>query len=235
MVNTKLTGLLCLICSFSLLLTGCETDLDLEFNAIPKLTIISNLNPDNPEGQRVYVYATQSPSDSSKFYTPEDLLVNVTEVESQTTFLLDTATYLDKITFKFPEGFIKAGFTYSITAFAPGFDIVQATTAIPHPSTISNLEIQDVSIEQSNAHEFKKIIHYKLSFDIDHFESNYYHLVFYNEYYGIENLFIVDPEPTEHQHFIQHYEYGVLIDGQDLKENEPLVFDFQDWEVNNNK
>src|SRR5688500_9331293 len=125
MVNTKLTGFFSLICGF-LLLTGCETDLDLEFNAIPKLTIISNLNPDNPEGQQVYVYATQSPSDSSKFYTPEDLVVNVTEVESQTTFLLDTST--DRTTFQFPDGFIKAGFTYSITAFAPGFDIVQATT-----------------------------------------------------------------------------------------------------------
>lgn len=234
MVDKKLTGFFYLIFSGCLFLTSCETVLDLEVQSIPKLTIISNLNPDNPAGQRVYVYATQSPSDSSKFYTPEDLVVNVTEVESNTTFLLDTSIFEGKTTFKFPSGFIKAGFTYSITAFAPGFDIVQATTVIPRPSTISNLEIKDIRIEQSDAHEFKKIIRYKLSFDIDNFESNYYHLVFYNEYNGRENLIIVDPEPTDHQPFIQHYEYGVLIDGQDLDLNKPLVFDFQDWEINNN-
>jgi hypothetical protein len=235
MVDKSLTAISYLIFSGFLLLTSCETVLDLELHAIPKLTIISNLNPGNPAGQRVYVYASQSPTDSSKFYTPEDLVVNVTEVESNTTFLLDTSIYQGKTTFKFPAGFIKAGYTYSITAFAPGFDIVQATTFIPRPSTISNLEIKDVKIEQSDAHEFKNIIRYKLSFNIDNFESNYYHLVFYNEYNGLDNLFIVDPEPSDdYQAFIQHYEYGVLIDGQDLEINKPLVFDFQDWEINNN-
>ena len=58
MVDKKLTGILYLICSGFLLLTSCETVLDLELHAIPKLTIISNLNPDDPAGQRVYVYAS---------------------------------------------------------------------------------------------------------------------------------------------------------------------------------
>ncbi|HUR31183.1 MAG TPA: hypothetical protein VMZ69_07100, partial [Saprospiraceae bacterium] len=53
-----------------LLLTACESTLDFELNAVPKLTIISHLAPDNSTGQHVYVYATQSPSDPSKFYTP---------------------------------------------------------------------------------------------------------------------------------------------------------------------
>lgn len=235
MVVNKLNGFLYLLFLSAIGMGGCETVLDFELNPVPKLTIISHLNPDNPIGQQVYVYATQSPSDSSKFYTPENLVVDVTEVESQTTMRLERFDTSGKTTFKFPPGFIKAGFTYSITAFAPGFDIVQATTVIPRPSTISNLAITDVKIEQSDAHEFKKIIHYKLTFDINHFESNrYYHLVFYNEYKDLPGVYIVDPEPSDHQPFIQHYEYGVLVDKFDLEEGRPLTFQFKDWEINNN-
>lgn len=219
---------------------ACETSLDFELHAVPKLTIISHLSPDNSTDQRVYVYASQTPTDSSHFYTPDDLVVDVTESasgvhsESDVTIRLDTTYTNGKLYFTFPIGFVKAGYRYSITAFAPGFDIVQATTVIPKPSTITNLSIRDVLIEQSEAHEFKKIIRYKLVFNIDHFESNrYYHLVFYNQYKGLEDLYLVNPQPSDNQPFIQHHDYGVLVDRKDLNEGEPLTFEFQDWVVNN--
>ncbi len=216
-------------------LAACESTLDVQPNPVPKLTIISHLTPDNPASQRVYVYATQSLSDSSNFYTPDNLVVDVTEMESGIVIRLDTTIDQGKIYFEFPAGFLKAGFRYSITAFAPGFDIVQATTVIPKPSSISNLSIQDISIIQSGAHEFKKIIRYKVVFNIDHYESNrYYHLVFYNEYRDQPGFRLIHPEPSDHQHFIRHYDYGVLLDSHDLPEGEPLTFEFQDWVINNN-
>lgn len=218
-----------------MLLAGCETVLDIHLDAVPKLAIISHLNPENPDGQHVYVYATLSPSDSSKFYTPEDLVVDVTEVESAEVIRLDTAFYEGKITYRIPPGFLKAGYTYSITAFAPGFEIVQARTIIPKPSTIRDLSVHDINIQQSGAHEFKRIIRYQLSFNIDHYESNrYYHLVFYNEYKDLPGIYVVNPEPSDDQPYIQHYEYGALIDKLELDENKALTFKFRDWVVNNN-
>lgn len=218
-----------------LAVTACETSLDFELHMVPKLTIISHLSADINTDQKVYVYASQSPTDSSHFYTPDDLVVDVTEVDSDITIRLDTTFADGKMHFKFPVGFLKAGFTYSITAFAPGFDIVQATTIIPKPSTITDLSIKDMLIEQSEVHEFKKIIRYKLVFNIDHFEGNrYYHLVFYNQYKGLDNYYLVDPQPSDHQPFIQHYDYGVLLDKEDLTEGEPLTFEFKDWAVDNN-
>jgi len=220
---------------FLLLLAGCETSLDFQLNAVPKLTIISNLAPDSSEGQRVYVYATQNLSDSSNFYTPDNLVVDVTELESKVTLRLDTTLDDGKAYFKLPSGFLKAGFTYSITAFAPGFDIVQATTVIPRPSTISNLSIKNIKIEQSDLNEFKKNVRYTLQFNIDHFESNqYYHLVFYNEYIGLEKPYIINPELSDNQTFIHHYDYGVLINRNDLVEGQPLTFNFVDWVVRDN-
>ena len=218
-----------------LVMTGCESTLDLPQSVVPKLTIISHLNPDNPEMQRVYVYASQSASDPNKFYTPEDLIVDITEVESKNTARLEALLEDGKKKFKIPSGFLKAGYNYNISAFAPGFDIVQATTEIPKPSTISDLLIQDVRINQSEAHEFKKIIHYKVTFNIDHFGSNqYYHLVFYNEYRGDPNLYLLNPEPSDNLPFLQHYEYGVLLDRSELPAGEPLAFDFKDWIVHDN-
>lgn len=238
-MEIRASNILCIIPISLLLLAGCETSFDFQLNAVPKLTIISHLAPnsvpDNWESQRVYVYATQSPSDTSNFFTPDDLVVDVTEEETKITVRLDTTAQGGKIYFEFPEGFLKAGFTYSITAFAPGFDIVQATTYIPKPSTISDLRIQDINIEQSAAHDFKKILRYKVVFNIDHFEGNrYYHLIFYNQYEGILNKYhIIDPKPSDDQPFLQHYEYGVLIDKDELDINQPLTFEFQDWVIDN--
>ncbi len=219
-----------------LALAACETSLDFELHVVPKLTIISHLSPDSGTDQRVYVYASQTPTDSSRFYTPDDLVVDVTEVESDITIRLDTTFANGKMYFRVPVGFLKAGFKYSITAFAPGFDIVQATTVIPKPSTITNLSIRDVLIEQSEAHEYKKIIHYKVVFNIDHFETNrYYHLIFYNQYKGLNNFYLVEPEPSDSQPFIYHYDHGVLVDREDLNEGQPLTFEFKDWVVTNNE
>src|SRR5688572_635509 len=111
-----------------MLLAGCESTLDFQLNAVPKLTIISHLTPDNSTGQQVYVYATQSPSDPSKFYTPDNLVVDITEEESEVTKRLDQKVEDGKVTFVIPSNFLKAGLRYSITAFAPGFEIVKATT-----------------------------------------------------------------------------------------------------------
>lgn len=219
----------------ALLSNSCETVLEFELDAPPKLTIISHLAPDAPDGQRVHVFASLNPSDPSQFYTPDNLVVDVTEEESHITVRLEPVPEGDKVYFVFPDNFLNAGSNYSITAFAPGFDPVQASTFIPKPSSISNLVIKDLQIEQSGQHEFKKIIRYKLEFMIDHFESNqYYHLVFYNQYAGLEGAFLVDPELTDAQPFIQHYDYGILIDRADLSDGEPLSFHFQDWAVNNN-
>lgn len=217
-----------------LVFTACETVVEFELDQSPQLTIISQLTPDAE--QRVYVYATQSPSDSTSFYTPDNLVVDVTEVDSDSTIRLAASQEKNKVYYTIPAGFLKAGHKYSIMAFAPGFDIVKAETFIPKPSTISNLTIKDVVIEQSDAHDFKKIIHYKLSFDIDHFESNrYYHLIFYNAYEGKENLFLLEPESSDEIPFIRHYEYGVLVDKLDLDPGAPLTFQFQDYVLNDNK
>ena len=149
---------------------------------VPRLTILSHLSPGSPEKQRVYVYASQSPGDSSKFYTPEDLKVDITEIETDNTITLDRIIDDGKTYFEFPSGFLKEGHSYRIIAFAPGFDIVQASTEIPRPSTIENLIIRDFTIEQPNSQVFKRIIRYKVEFDINHVEPNrYYHLVFTNQ------------------------------------------------------
>lgn len=217
-----------------LVFAACETVVEFELDGVPQLTIISQLTPDAE--QRVYVYATQSPSDTSSFYTPENLIVGITELDTDSAINLTMGIENNKSYFTIPQGFLKAGYQYSITAFAPGFEIVQATTRIPKPSTISNLAIKDVVIEQSDAHDFKKIIHYKLSFDIDHFESNrYYHLIFYNAYEGKEKLFILEPESSDEIPFIRHYEHGVLIDKNDLEIGAPLTFTFKDWVVDGNR
>jgi hypothetical protein len=213
--------------------TACETVVEFDLDRVPQLTIISQLTPDAE--QKVYVYATQSPSDSTTFYTPENLVVDVTEVESDSTIRLEASQENNKVFYTIPSGFLKEGHKYSIMAFAPGFEIVEAETWIPKPSTISNLVIKDVVIEQSDVHDYKKIIHYKLAFDIEHFESNrYYHLIFYNAYEGIDQLFLLEPESSDKIPFIRHYEYGVLIDKNDLELGAPLEFEFKDWVVNNN-
>jgi len=220
---------------FSLVvLSSCETTLDLQLNGVPKLTIICHMNPEGDVSQRVYVYATQSPSDSSSFFTPDNLVVDVTEEESQVTVRLNPTTDEGGDYFEFPAGFLHAGSSYSITAFAPGFDIVEATTSIPRPSTISNLIIKDFFIQQSDVHDFKQNVRYKVQFDINHFENNhYYHLIFYNKYKN-DDIKLVYPEPTDDQPFIKHYEYGVLLDSRNLTEGQPLTFEFRDFVLDDN-
>jgi hypothetical protein len=172
------------------------------------------------------------PSDSSKFNIPDDLEVFVTEIETETTIQLKTAVDKEKVFFRIPEGFLKAGSGYRISAQAPGYESVHATTIIPMPSSIYDLSVKTIIIEQSELNLSKKILRYTLQFKIDHFESNqYYHLVFYNEYFGVPGAWIIDPELSDNQTFIHHYDYGVLVDRDDLEEGQPLAFNFVDWVV----
>ena len=223
---------LILTLSLGLFISGCETSLELPNNNLPKLTIISHLSSNGWEKQRVFVYASQSPLDSSQFITPANLDVEVTELETDYSIRLELSDEPGNSYFEFPKDFLKQGFSYSISAYAPGYESVHATTTIPTPSTISNLNVHDVSIEPSTKNEFKSILRYKLDFDINHFESNrYYHLVFYNLYVeGIDSLWlIVDPQLSDDQPFLHHYDFGILIDRDDLVPGEPLDFNFVDW------
>ena len=229
------TNLILLVLSSMLIISGCETTLEFpEQNLAPKLTIISHLTSTDTLGwetPRVFVYASQSPSDSSTFVTPDNLDVEVTELETDYSIRLDLSNIGGESFFNFPKDFLKEGFSYTISAFAPGFESVRATTRIPRPSTISNLNIR---IEPSTKNEFKNIVRYTLVFDIEHFESNqYYHLVFYNEYDSLNNKFLVDPELSDDQPFLRHYDFGILIDKEDLIPGEPLTFHFVDWVVGN--
>jgi Domain of unknown function (DUF4249) len=233
-VKSRITGTLPILAiSLWVLFSGCETSLDLPTDNLSKLTILSHLATGSWEKQRVYVYASQSPSDSSQFFTPADLEVDVTEFESEITIRLDSTREGNDIFFDFPQGFLKGGNTYSISASAPGFETVRATTIIPEPSTITNMTIKDVDIKPSDKNEFKKIIRYKVVLDINHVGSNrYYHLVFYNKYKGLNWLPFVDPELSDDQPFLHHYDYGILIDKDDLKNpDQALVFNFVDWIV----
>ncbi len=218
---------------FLLLSVGCETTIDFQSKAQPKLTIISQITPVGwNEAQRVYVYASQSPSDSSLFYTPDNLKVFVTEVESGITIQLESVSEEGKTFYRIPDGFLKARLNYMILAQATGFDDVQANTFIPSPSTIADLNIKKISIVQSELNEFKKNIRYTLQFKINHVEPNrYYHLVFYNSYEGLTKLYLVDPDLSDNQIFTYHYDYGVLIDRNNLKPDQLLTFNFVDWAV----
>jgi len=223
--------------SLGLLFSGCETSLELPNNGLPKLTIISHLSSNGWEPQRVFVYASQSPSDSSQFITPANLDVEVTELETDYSIRLEMSDEPGHSYFEFPKDFLKQGFSYSISAYAPGFESVHSTTSIPTPSTISNLSIHDVTLEPSIKNEFKSILKYKVSFDIKHFEANrYYHLVFYNQYTDNDTLLeIVDPELTDDQPFLHQYDYGILIDREDLVAGQPLTFNFVNWVVSESK
>lgn len=234
MVKRYITGkFLMLTLSLGLLVSGCETTLELPNNGLPKLTIISHLSTNGWEKQRVFVYASQSPLDSSQFITPANLDVEVTELETDYSIRLEMTQEGNKSYFDFPKDFLKQGFSYSISAYAPGFESVHSTTTIPTPSTITNLNVYDVTFEPSIKNEFKSILRYKLGFNIDHFEANrYYHLVFYNRYEGLDTLLlIVDPELSDDQPFLHHYDFGILIDRNDLTPGKPLDFNFLDWVV----
>jgi hypothetical protein len=222
-----------MLVSMALLLVSCESYLEWPANVVPRLTIISHLSPGNWEGDHIYVYSSKSPLDSSQFYSPFNIRVAITEIESATTLVLDSFRVGNKVHFDVPSGFLKAGFSYAIEASAPGFEPVHATTAIPEPSTITDLTIKDIEIKPSEHHDFKSIVRYTLEFNIDHQEHNrYYHLVFYNRY-GLSNtLFHIDPELSDEEPFIRHYAYGVLIDKLDLPPG-PLTFNFVDWVVEN--
>jgi len=215
------------------MMSGCETSVDFQPHFSPRLTIISQITLDGwYEGQRVYVYASQSPSDSSQFYTPENLEVFIQEKVSGTSIQLFSTLKDGKIFFRIPDGFLEARFTYTISAHAPGFEDVQATTTIPNPSTISDLSIKKISIVQSQLNEEKTNIRYTLNFKINHYESNrYYHVVFYNGFIGLPQPVYINPELSDYQNFIHHHDYGVLIDREDLTPDQLLTFNFVDWTV----
>jgi len=215
-------------------LSGCESTLELPVNDNPKLTIVSHLSSSNTTTAKVYVYSSLSASDSSSFHVPDNVEVEVTELETDYSIRLVSMTERGKSYFGFPDNFLKEGFSYTISAFAPGFESIRATTRIPKPSTIANLMIEDFSIEPSTKNEFKNIVRYKVVFDINHFESNqYYHLVFYNQYDSLPNAYLVDPELSDDQPFLHHYEFGILVDKEDLVTGKPLSFEFVDWVVGN--
>ena len=218
---------------FLLMMSACETSLDFQPHFSPRLTIISQITLDGwYDGQRVYVYASQSPSDSSQFYTPANLEVFIKEKVSGISIQLFTTSEDGKIFFRIPDGFLKARLTYTISAHAPGFDDVQATTTIPSPSTISDLSIKKISIVQSQLNEEKTNIRYTLNFKINHYESNrYYHVVFYNGFVGLPQPVYINPELSDNQNFIHHHDYGVLIDREDLTPDQLLTFNFVDWTV----
>lgn len=221
--------------SLGLLISGCESVLELPTNNFPKLTIISQLSSSGWQSQKVYVFASQSPSDSSSFITPANLDVEVTELETDYSIRLIPSSEGGESFFGFPKDFLKQGFSYTISAYAPGFESVRATTIIPKPSTISNLEISNVRIEPSTKNEFKSIVRYTLEFNIDHFGSNqYYHLVFYNQYEGSNNAYLLNPELSDDQPFLPNYDFGVLVDKADLVPGAPLTFNFVDWVVGDN-
>ena len=222
------------ILGFSLLVAGCESTLDWTFDSLPKLTIIAHPSTGNWDSTRVYVYASLSPLDSSQFYTPAKLEVEVTELESELTFKLDSIRQGNKLYFEFPPNFLKEGFQYSIKAYAPGFEPVHSTTAIPNPSKITDLQIKDVKIEPSHLNDFKNILHYKVTFNIEHQPTNrYYHLVFYNVYGDNPTRYLVDPELSDKIPFIRNYDYGILIDRYDIPAGQPLEFSFVDWSIKN--
>jgi hypothetical protein len=212
-------------------LASCESYLEWPANVVPRLTIISHVSPGNWEVDNIYVYSSKSPLDSSQFYSPYNIRVKVTEIESETSLILDSIREGNKVHFDIPTGFLKAGHSYSIEASAPGFEPVHAATKIPEPSTITDLTIKDVEIEASTKNEFKNIVRYTVEFNIDHQDYNkYYHLVFYNRYADSDGLFPIDPEFSDDQPFIRHYAYGVLINRDDLP-NGALSFNFVDWVV----
>lgn len=231
---SKRIYLLCL--SVWVLVTGCETTLELPVNNLPKLTIISHLSSTAGwEVPKVYVYSSLSASDSSSFHVPDHLEVEVTELETDYSISLEMVNAGADRYFGFPESFLKEGFSYTISAYAPGFESVRATTRIPRPSTISNLLIENLRIEASTKNEFKSIVRYTVNFEINHTESNqYYHLVFYNQYDGLDEAFLVDPEHSDDQPYLKHYDFGILIDKEDLVADQPLSFDFVDWVVGDN-
>jgi hypothetical protein len=218
-----------------LLLGGCESTLDWTFDSLPKLTIIAHPSTANRDSTRVYIFASQSPLDSNHFYTPAKLEVEVTELESDLTYKLDSTRKGDIVYFEFPPNFLKEGFQYSIKAYAPGFEPVHSTTEIPTPSKITDLQIKDVQIAPSELNNFKNILHYKVSFNIDHYPTNwYYHLIFYNVYEGDPFAYVIEPELSDKIPFIKNYEFGILLDRHEIPDGEPLEFSFVDWSIKNN-
>jgi len=216
------------------LFVGCQSTLDWSLPSLPKLTIIAHPSTNNKDSTKVYIFSSLSPLDSNLFYTPSKLEVEVTELESEISYKLDSVRQGNKLYFTFPPNFLKEGFQYSIKAFAPGFEPVHATTEIPQPSKITDLEVRDVKIQPSNVNDFKNILHYKVRFNIDHYPTNwYYHVIFYNVYGDDPRRFLVEPEPSDEIPFIRNYEFGILIDRHDIEAGQPLEFNFIDWSIKN--
>lgn len=215
-------------------LNACESDIDQPIHSIPKLTIISHLSPGGWEPQRVYVYSSLSASDSTSFSTPDDVHVVIKDINSKEMVILPRRTLNNSVYFPVMEGFIVAGHRYSIEASAEGYETVTATTVIPQPANLLNLAIRNLESLPSDKNEFKQILRYKVTFDLDKSDESqrFYHVVFYNEYKGLpNNRYIVNPEPSDAQLFFNHYDYGILLDSEDLVSFKRLTFNFLDWTV----
>jgi uncharacterized protein YcfL len=63
-------------------ITSCESTLELPVNNNPKLTIVSHLSSGVSSEPIVYVYSSLSASDSSSFHVPDNLEVEVSELET---------------------------------------------------------------------------------------------------------------------------------------------------------
>src|SRR6187402_309767 len=114
-----------LISGIIVLGTGCETTLELPVNNLPKLTIVSHLASTGWDEPKVYVYSSLSASDSSSFHVPDNLEVEVTELETDYSIRLSLSKEASETFFVFPANFLKEGFSYTISAYAPGFESVR--------------------------------------------------------------------------------------------------------------
>lgn len=216
---------------------ACESELATPIHVRARLTILANLSPAGSGSQRVFVYTSLSASDSSTFVTPAGLRVEITDQSRAVTIRLDSVRSFGRVFFPIPEGFLVAGHDYNIIAVAPGFDPVQAITRIPEQSSIRDLAVQGLTISPSDKQEIQEILRYSLTFRINHAGDNrYYHLIFYNEYEGRPGrYFIVNPEPTDEQIFLPHYDTGILLDRNNLRADAQLDFTFVDWIIENQR
>src|SRR6188474_3076638 len=103
-----------LLVGLLLVFTSCESSLELPINDNPKLTIVSQLSSSNTSTAKVYVYSSLSASDSSSFHIPDNLEVEVTELETDYSIRLSLSKEASETFFVFPANFLKEGFSYTI-------------------------------------------------------------------------------------------------------------------------
>jgi len=214
-------------------LAGCEMALEMPMAVEPKLTIVSHPATGTWQEPRISVYSSKAVIDTGAYVVPSGTQVWIKELESGKSFQLNRFDDGGDIWFAYPQGLLRPTHHYEIKAVAPGFDTASAVTQIPGAASIANLTIQNVSVKPSEKNEDKEILRYEVNFEIRHLAPNrYYHLVFLNQYEGLEDLLLVtEPEPTDDFNYLPHYDFGILISKDDLSPVRPLSFDFLDWIV----